>query len=62
MHPAFFHPGKASGFEDNRLSFVTDEAGLLSDEEWSKLEGRSSSAVRAGCKTTPAVRDLTSEL
>lgn len=33
-------PARASGFEDNRLSFVTDEAGLLSDEEWSKLEGR----------------------
>lgn len=30
----------ASGFEDARLNFVTDEAGLLTNNEWAALEGR----------------------
>ena len=30
----------ASGFEDARLGFVTDEAGLLTNDEWAALEER----------------------
>lgn len=33
-------PALAAGFDEAQLDFVTDEAGLLSDQEWSKLEAR----------------------
>ncbi len=36
----FSLPVRASDFEDDRLDFVTDEAGLLTDEEWTALETR----------------------
>lgn len=36
----FSLPVRASDFEDDSLYFVTDEAGLLTDEEWTALETR----------------------
>ncbi len=33
-------PALATGFEEAQLDFVTDEAGLLSDQEWAELEAR----------------------
>jgi len=36
----FSLPVRASDFEDDRLTFVTDEVGLLTDEEWTALETR----------------------
>ena len=33
-------PALAAGFDEAELYFVTDEAGLLSEQEWSDLEAR----------------------
>lgn len=33
-------PAMAAGFEEVGLSFVTDEAGILTEQEWSELEAR----------------------
>ena len=33
-------PALAAGFEEAELNFVTDEAGIFSEQEWSELEAR----------------------
>ena len=33
-------PALAAGFDEAQLNFVTDEAGILSDQEWRSLETR----------------------
>ena len=33
-------PALAAGFDETKLNFVTDEAGILTEQEWSELETR----------------------
>jgi hypothetical protein len=33
-------PALAAGFDEAKLNFVTDEAGILTEQEWSELETR----------------------